>query len=76
MGVNRSHDNAQWGIGITGMTVEGRLFLQRLKAEERAESFIGKLKKPGTFVAGSVFGALATIIPDLVKLWLLQSDAV
>ena len=56
-------------ISVRGITVEGRLFLQRLKAEEKAESFIGRLRKPGSFIAGTVFGALATMIPDLVKLW-------
>jgi hypothetical protein len=63
-------DGAVVTVAITGITLQGRLFLQKLRTEEEAESLLGLFKKHGSFVAGLLVGALISIVPDLIKSWL------
>lgn len=52
---------------LVGITVQGRLFLQELKKQERAESRFGRAKRAGTFIGGFVLGIIAKMIPDMIK---------
>ena len=54
-------------VALLGITVEGRLFLQKLKAEEEAASWLGVVQKHGAFITGSLVGAFVSVVPDLVK---------
>jgi hypothetical protein len=51
------------------------LFLQKLKSDEKAESWIGRLGKSGTFALGVIFGAVLTVLgnlaTDVLKAWLI-----
>jgi len=57
-------------VGVCGITVEGRLLLQTLKQDEFEESWRGFFAKHGSFVAGTLFGALVTVGTELIKHWL------
>lgn len=52
------------GAAVTEITLEGRLFLQHLKSEERQESFVGRFKTYWPFFSGLV---------GVVMGWLLSS---
>ncbi len=62
---------------IVGITAQGRLFLQKLKAEEEAESIAGAFKKHGSVLAGALVGAFisvaSTVASDLIKSWISHS---
>ena len=67
-------DGQSAAAGITGITLEGRLFLQKLKTDEKAESWSGRLAKPITFALGVIFGAfvseLGKLATEALKAWL------
>lgn len=67
---NPDEDGAAVSAGITGITVQGRLFLQKLRAEEEAESLLGIFKKYGSFLGGSLCGICFPIVSEFIKSWL------
>jgi len=56
--VSRDGDGIPIGVGLTGITVKGRLFLQQLQSEERKESFRSKMIKVSLIVGGYILAAL------------------
>jgi hypothetical protein len=57
-------------VGVHGISVEGRLLLQRLRKEDFEESWRGFFSKHGSFAVGILFGALMTIGSTVVGEWL------
>lgn len=53
--------------GVCGITVEGRLFLQKLEEQETADSVVGKSKRAIGFVGGFVLGVVTPLLSDLVQ---------
>lgn len=51
----------------TGITVEGRLFLQRLREEERQESLFHKSLKYVPILIGYLAGLLSPLLTDWIK---------
>ena len=51
----------------TGITVEGRLFLQRLREEERQDSLLRKSLKYTPVLIGYIAGLLSPLITDWIK---------
>jgi uncharacterized membrane protein YoaK (UPF0700 family) len=51
------------------------LFLLKLESDEKAESWIGRLEKSSLFALGVIFGAVLTVLGNLVtdflKAWLI-----
>ena len=68
-------DGQHVSVGVTGISLEGRLFLQKLESDEKAESWIGRLEKSGIFALGVIFGAFVTVLGNLatevLKAWLI-----
>lgn len=64
---NRSADGDIRGALINGMTVEGRLFLQKLEDEERDSKLSRKTVKYVPILVGYVVGLLSPIITDLIR---------
>jgi hypothetical protein len=60
-----NEDGQSVSVAVTGITLEGRLFLQKLKTDEKAESWIGRLEKSGIFALGVIFGAFVTVLGNL-----------
>jgi hypothetical protein len=54
---------------VTGITVKGRLFLEKLRVEQRERSWLGRAKKFGLVALGFVIGCLAPVITALFKLF-------
>jgi hypothetical protein len=52
-------------VAVTGITLKGRLFLQKLESDEKAESWIGRLGKSATFAFGVILGAVFTVVGNL-----------
>jgi hypothetical protein len=55
------------GAVVVGVTAQGRLFLQRLKAEEREESLRGKAAKFGPLIIAYIAGLLSPILTDWLR---------
>jgi hypothetical protein len=70
-----NEDGQPVSVVVTGITLEGRLFLQKLKSDEKAESWIGRLGKSSMFALGVIFGAVLTVAGNLatevLKAWLI-----
>jgi hypothetical protein len=68
-------DGQHVSVAVTGITLEGRLFRQKLESDEKAESWIGRLEKSGVFALGVLFGAVFTVLANLatevLKAWLI-----
>jgi len=60
------------GVCVTGITVEGRLFLERLNTEERESSIRHKMLKYLLPVIAYVAGLLSPVITDWLKSFLLK----
>ena len=66
----RDEDGDPVDAALFGITVEGRLLLQRLKKQEFEESWRGFFSKHGSFAVGTLFGALVTIGSTVGSEWL------
>jgi hypothetical protein len=55
------------GAATTGMTVQGRLFLNQLQKEERDASLWAKLKMWGVPILTYVIGVITPVISDWLK---------
>jgi hypothetical protein len=73
-----NEDGQHVSVGVTGITLEGRLFLLKLESDEKAESWIGRLEKSSLFALGVIFGAVLTVLGNLgtevLKAWLIAKS--
>jgi hypothetical protein len=60
-------DGTVAAVEVTGLTVQGRLFLQRLLAEEVESSFRGRTLKYLPIIIGYVAGLLSPVITDWLR---------
>jgi hypothetical protein len=63
-GVARDGNGHIMAVQETGITVEGRLFLQRLKSEEREEKLLHKSLKYLPIAIGYIAGLLSPLFTD------------
>lgn len=68
--VRRDQNGVISGCVTTGMTVQGRLFLEELRRKEKEESFWGRFKTWGFPIVGAVIGYLVAILTPLLTEWL------
>jgi hypothetical protein len=54
-------------VTVTGITVEGRLFLHRLREEERQDRLLHKSLKYVPILIGYIAGLLSPLLTDLIK---------
>jgi len=54
-------------VQVTGITVEGRLFLHRLQEEERQDRLLHKSLKYVPILIGYIAGLLSPLLTDLIK---------
>jgi hypothetical protein len=66
-GVMRGADGTIVGSSVTGISVQGRLFLQQLRKEEREDSLVGKGRKWVPVLVGYLAGLLSPVITDWLK---------
>lgn len=66
-GVARGGEGTIIACQDTGITVEGRLFLQRLQKEEREERLLIKSLKYAPLVIGYLAGLLSPLITEWLK---------
>lgn len=58
------------GCVTTGMTVQGRLFLEELQRKEKEESWWGKFKTWGLPIISAIVGYIVAIITPVLTDWL------
>jgi len=66
-GVGRGSEGTVIAFQDTGITVEGRLFLQRLQKEEREERLLNKALKYAPLVIGYLAGLLSPLMTEWLK---------
>jgi len=66
-GVGRGGEGTIIACQDTGITVEGRLFLQRLQKEEHDERLLNKALKYAPLVIGYLAGLLSPLITEWIK---------
>lgn len=63
----QDHSGSSVHSASDGITPEGRLLLQRLLAEERADSLVGRSLQYAPLLIGYIAGLLSPIISDLIR---------
>jgi hypothetical protein len=58
------------GAVVTGMTVQGRLFLDELRRKEKEESWWGKFKTWGFPIIGALVGYIVAVVTPVLTEWL------
>lgn len=58
------------GAVVTGMTVQGRLFLEELRRKEKDESWWGKFKTWGFPIIGALVGYIVAVVTPVLTEWL------
>jgi hypothetical protein len=67
----RDEEDGTRGAVVSGMTVQGRLFLDQLRRDEREASVSARLKKWGLPVLTYSFGVVTPILSEFLKRLLL-----